>query len=218
MHQKNNWKRMKLNGIETIVFDLGGVLINLNKQRCIEAFAALGYNEAEDLLSNFRQSGLFLQLEEGHISPETFRNGIRQGSGKELSDTEIDHALNQFLLDLPQEKLDLILALRKKYRVCMLSNTNKIMFDHIVPAYFENDGYTLSDYFDQVFLSYEMGVAKPDLRIFEMMVEDGNLIPQNTLFVDDSVLNTDAASELGFQVYTAKPFEDFCPLFEKALL
>ncbi|MGL5317305.1 MAG: HAD family hydrolase [Bacteroidales bacterium] len=209
---------MKLNGIETIVFDLGGVLINLDKQKCVAAFAALGYNEAEELLSNFRQSGLFLQLEEGLITPETFRDGIREASGKPLTDSEIDDALNQFLQDLPQKKLDLILALRKKYRVCMLSNTNKIMFDYIVPAYFESEGNTLSDYFDQVFLSYEMHVAKPDPQIFNMMIEEGNLTPERTLFIDDSVLNTDAAAALGFQVYTAEPYEDFCSYLESELL
>ncbi|MGL5787847.1 MAG: HAD family hydrolase [Bacteroidales bacterium] len=209
---------MKLNGIDTIVFDLGGVLINLDRQRCIDAFAALGYDEAEELLTNYRQAGLFLQLEEGKISPDIFREGIRKGSGKYLSDHEIDHALNRFLMDLPQEKLDLILALRSRYKVCMLSNTNKIMFDYIVPQYFERDGRLLTDYFDQVFLSYEMGVAKPDKQIFEMMIAEGGLNPEKTLFVDDSVLNTDAASELGFQTYTAKPFEDFCSLFEKELL
>ncbi|MGL5227089.1 MAG: HAD family hydrolase [Bacteroidales bacterium] len=206
---------MELAGIKNIVFDLGGVLINLNKQRCIDAYKALGYEHAENLLGNYRQEGLFLLLEEGKISPEEFRNEIRKEIKQEVTDKQLDHALMQFLLDLPAYKLELLRRLKKDYNVYMLSNTNKIMFDHIVPHYFGQNGTNINDYFDGLFLSFEMGVAKPDKKIFEMMIEQGQLIPEETLFIDDSSLNTDAASDLGFYVYTAEPEEDFTFLFEE---
>ncbi|MGL5787073.1 MAG: HAD family hydrolase [Bacteroidales bacterium] len=206
---------MELAGIKNIVFDLGGVLINLNRQRCIDAYKALGYADAENLLGNYRQEGLFLLLEEGRISPEEFRNAIRKEIKQEVTDKQLDDALMQFLLDLPAYKLELLRRLKKDYKVYMLSNTNKIMFDHIVPHYFGQNGTTIDDYFDGLFLSFEMGVAKPDKKIFEMMIEQGQLVPEETLFIDDSSLNTDAASDLGFYVYTAEPEEDFTFLFEE---
>ncbi len=198
-------------GIKNILFDLGGVLVDLNKQACVDAFKAIGYPQAESMLSNYVQSGIFLELEEGHITPEAFYKAIMAEAP--VTKEQIDDAFFKFLEGIPQYKMEMLVELKKKYNILMLSNTNHIMFSWLREAYFGVDGHTIDDYFDELFLSYEMGVAKPNPEIFKILIEKHGIVPSETLFLDDGIKNIEAAAELGFKTYFVEPHEDFRHIF-----
>ena len=117
---------MKRKGIKNLIFDFGGVLINLDRQRCIENFRKLGLEKVDELLGMYSQQGIFMQHEKGLISSAQFRDSIRGQITQEVTDEQIDTAWNSFLVDIPRFKLDMLLKLREKYVVYLLSNTNEI--------------------------------------------------------------------------------------------
>lgn len=193
----------------TIIFDLGGVIINLNKQNCIDAFKELGYSSIDKMLGEYKQGGEFLALEEGRLSPEEWRDNVRKSIASPVTDKQIDDAFNAFLVDIPIEKLQMLRLLKNKYRIAMLSNTNKVMFESKIPELFKIEGLTIDDYFDDFFLSYKMGMSKPSPEIFIKVAEDLGINPYEALFIDDSQANVDTASKLGFQTMCVEPYTDF---------
>ncbi|MBO5720021.1 MAG: HAD family phosphatase [Bacteroidales bacterium] len=193
----------------TIIFDLGGVIINLKKQNCIDAFKALGYNSIDDMLGEYKQGGEFLALEEGRLSVEEWRESVRKNLSAPVTDKQIDDAFNAFLVDIPVQKLRMLQLLKTKYRIVMLSNTNKVMFESKIPELFKVDGLRIEDYFDDFFLSYKMGLTKPSPEIFIKVAEQLGINPCEALFIDDSQANVDAASRLGFQTMCVEPYTDF---------
>ena len=194
--------------ITTLIFDLGGVLINLDINQCILNFKQLGLNNFEKYLNNFAQSGFFMQLEKGQISANQFRSEIRNLTTKTLTDAQIDEAWCSFLLDIPDDKLNMLIDLRKKFRVLLLSNTNIIHFPNTERIIFNNNGRKLSDYFDRCYLSYEIKMAKPDIAIFENILTTENVQPSACLFFDDGLKNTLVAQKLGIQSYLVHEHED----------
>lgn len=194
----------------TIIFDLGGVIIDLDKSRCIEAFEKLGYGDISGMLGNYKQSGEFLALEEGRITPAQWRDAVREKVGRPLSDMEIDDAFNAFLVSIPQAKLQMLSALRGKYRIAMLSNTNAVMFEGRIPEMFiEAGGRPMEEYFDDIYVSYRMKMTKPSPDIFRAVSSALGVPPCETLFVDDSAANIAAASQLGFNTLLVEPYTDF---------
>ena len=205
--------------IRTIIFDMGGVLLDLDRQASIDAFAAAGYARAGEMLDPYVQTGFFLQLEKGLITSDKLYATIRQQSGKEIADEAIAEALFKFVAGLPVYKLQMLLDLREKgYRIFMLSNTNAIMFPHIEAVYFTQQGLGLRDYFDRVFLSYEMKAVKPAPEIYRKMIAESGIIPSESLFIDDSPANIATGKELGFHTYHAGEGEDFRPVFDRYTL
>jgi glucose-1-phosphatase len=202
-----------IQNINTILFDFGGVLVDLDKEACLDAFKKLGVRNLNEYISNYAQSGLFLQLEKGLISSGYFHDEVRKMSDKNISDEEIDNAWNTFLINIPEYKLDLLLELRKKYRVLLLSNTNTIHFNQKGKSEFEKQGLSLNNYFDKCYLSFELGMAKPDEEIFKHVLEHEKTKAQEILFLDDGEQNIEIAKKMGFTTYLVKEKEDFRPLF-----
>ena len=204
-----------MKGIKNLIFDFGGVLIDLDRTRRINQFHSLGLNHVDQLLDVCHQQGLFLQHEKGLVDDDTFRNYIRTESGQlQLSDSQIDAAWNSFLVTIPTYKLEALLQLRQHYMVYLLSNTNNIHWQWSVEHAFPHKSFRVEDYFEKIYLSYEMKMAKPDVEIFEAVLADANILPQVTLFLDDSPANCEAARSLGIKTYTPKAHEDWRPLFE----
>jgi putative hydrolase of the HAD superfamily len=204
----------KLAEIKNLIFDFGGVLIDLDKERCVNQFKSLGFENIEEFISSTHSGGVFAELEKGNITPNQFRTTLREIAGKDIADQQIDDAWLSILLKIPQYKLDLLLELRKKYRVYMLSNTNIIHFETAKKANFEKNGHQLTDYFEKCYLSYEIGLTKPDDDIFEYVINDAQIFARETLFIDDSERNTEAARRWCFETYLAKDREDFSHLFK----
>ena len=196
-------------GIKTIIFDFGGVLLNLNMQACVDAFVRLGYNKIEELIDHYKQKGLFLLFEEGKIAADDFFTELQKIVGLHVSIKDLKQAYLSFLGDLPQSKLNLILELRKTHKVYMLSNINQFIFEHCKKTYFETDNHVFEDYFDKAYLSFEMGVCKPDKLIFEKMIDDAKITPNQCLFLDDGEKNIETAKKLGFHTRLVKSREDF---------
>jgi HAD superfamily hydrolase (TIGR01509 family) len=202
-----------LSSVKTIIFDFGGVLINLDKQACIRAFKNLGVTEIDKYINEYSQSGLLLDLEKGLISPETFRSEVKKMTTQRLSDRQIDEAWEAFLLDIPLYKLQAIRSLRKRFRVILLSNTNKIHMDFCKNTHFAQEGLTINDYFDHCYLSYEIWMVKPSVEIFEFVLQEEGVYAKDCLFLDDGAKNIEMAEKIGIQGYLVKEHEDFRHLF-----
>ena len=188
--------------IKTIIFDFGGVLINLDREACVRRYEELGV-DADRLLDNYMQSGVFLALEKGEISISEFHDEVRRMSGRDVSDKDIDDAFRAFLLDIPQRRMDKVAELRKSYRVVMLSNTNELHFP-MESGKLVNSDYEIADYFDYCYLSFRMHMSKPDKAIFEVLLESEGLRAEECLYLDDGEQNIRVAKEMGFNCYLVR--------------
>lgn len=200
--------------IKNIVFDLGGVLINLDFNRCINAFREAGFTDIEQLASPFKDGDLFSQFELGTITTEEFREAIRKVSGTALTDSRIDGMWNSMLIGIPAEKLDLLLELRQRYRIFLLSNTNSLHWNYACEQLFQYHSWNVTDFFEQYFLSFEMHQAKPAQSIFRQMMKEADISPEETLFIDDSLANCKSAIAVGIESYHYQIGEDLSPLFK----
>lgn len=200
--------------IKTIIFDLGGVLYDLDRTRCVNALESIGLKDVDNLLSNYKQSGIFQQLEEGTIELDEFYETIKRMVDKPISDEIIKAAWDKFLVEIPLYKLEMLEKLRGHFQIFMLSNTNAIHFNDEIPNEFLKAGKNIHHYFDKCYLSYEMKASKPHKKIFELLIADSGITPSESFFIDDSPENIRVASEMGFQTYLATPFEDFSHLFD----
>lgn len=187
--------------IRNIVFDLGGVLIDLARDRAVEALARAGVQDTDALLGPYRQEGLFLDLECGRITAGGFFDALRRrvAPGHPLpSDKELEQAFCEFLVGLPRERLERLRALRKAgYKLYALSNTNAVMSDAAFPALFGSEGMRIADYFDGIVYSFCEGVCKPDVEIFGRVLGRYGLDAHATLMLDDSEANCEAARSVG---------------------
>lgn len=184
--------------IKNIIFDLGGVLVKLNKVRCIDAFSSIGHPDFGRVINEYFQEGFFMDYEKGLISTEEFRDKIREEIKNYVTDEEIDFAMSSFLPGIPMHKLEALKHYAVKYRLFLLSNTNPIAIETVKPMFLEG-GMKMDEYFEKMYLSYEMKCAKPDPVIFKMLLEDSGISPVETLFVDDSQINLDSASKFGIK-------------------
>ena len=185
--------------IKNIVFDLGGVIMTLDPAEALRRFKALGLSDAERYLDSYTQSGIFGNLEEGKITAEDFRSKLSSLTGHELTFDECKHAWLGYRKDVPQRNLDLLKELRAKdYRLILLSNTNPFMMDWASSSDFDGKGSSLNDYFDALYLSYRLGIMKPVPDFFRQVLDNENILPEETLFVDDGPRNVEAAGKLGF--------------------
>ena len=200
--------------IKNIVFDLGGVLVDLDFKAAINGLQQAGFANVKEQLQSFDREGIFQKFELGEMTAEEFRTAIRENSTVTLTDEEIDALWNAMLLEIPREKLELILDLRGKYMVYLLSNTNSIHWDYVCKNAFNYRGFRVNDYFEETFLSYEMHLAKPNKAIFEKVLHDANLLPEETLFIDDSEANCKAAEEVGIHAHHYHIGDDLSKVFE----
>jgi len=188
--------------IRNIIFDWGGVITNLYPQETIDAFNKIG-GKRIDMLYKKGVNDVFLPFEKGEITPEEFRKHIRTFTVDNISDEEIDKAWNKMLGELPQERWRLLKKLGENYRTFVLSNTNSIhvhyYFEYLQKIY-GTYGYT--HLFEKVYFSFELGMRKPDEEIFRYVMKDRDLKPENTVFIDDSQLNTQSAGNLGMHTIT----------------
>lgn len=201
--------------IKNLLFDLGGVIMDLDRDRCVRAFERLGMKDANDFLGVYGQKGDFLALEAGEIDAPEFRRRVRAMLGStDVTDAEIDSAFNQFLIGIPVHRLAELRELAGKYRVSLLSNTNPIMMESRIAEEFRKEGREITDYFDGIFTSYEAHCCKPGKEIFDFVEREGGLAPEETLFFDDSHANVDAARSYGFNAVLVKPGDEFVTLLD----
>lgn len=184
--------------IKNVVFDLGGVLIDIDYNRTIDSFKQLGFKHFEEMYSQFKANQLFENLETGKIDERTFYLTMIEIAPNSVTRQQITDAWNAMLGTFRIETLDFIQALRKQYRVFLLSNTNiihKRKFDEI---FREQTGlHAIDPLFDKCYYSHLVGMRKPNRNIYRHVLSDGKMEARETLFIDDTQPNVDAARELG---------------------
>jgi putative hydrolase of the HAD superfamily len=206
---------MRENGIRNLLIDFGGVLVNLDRQACLSNFKQIGIEDIGDFIDPYRRQGAFIQLEKGLITPSEFRNELRKFAKQPVTDEQIDTAWNSFLTNIPPAKLDLLLKLREKYVVYLVSNTNRIHWEWACQNVFPYKGFHVEDYFEKLFLSFEIHYTKPEIELFQKVLEETAIVPEETLFIDDTEANCEAAQLLGIKTYTAKAGENWGYLFDE---
>lgn len=199
--------------MRNLLFDLGGVIMDIDRNRCVRAFEALGLHDADSYFGRYVQQGIFADLESGAVGVDAFHSYMRaqllkDGAGN-VSDEAIDNAFQKFLLGIPRHRLEALRSLRKRYGVYMLSNTNPIMWNGFIADQFRREGLELKDYFDGVVTSFEARVMKPDAAIFDYAADKLGIVPAETLFLDDSEANCRAARALGWQAALVAPGTEF---------
>lgn len=192
--------------IKNVVLDLGGVVIDLAKERCIAAFNTLGFTEISAMLDLYVQSGPFFELETGRLSTAAFYDMMRPLCPGARSDTDIQEAFNAFLVALPVERLRMIRAARQAgLKMFALSNTNPIMYPTWIDNAFRQEGLAIGDYFDGIVASFQERCCKPEPKIFGILLRRYGLQGEETLFMDDSEANCRAARSCGVQAVCITP-------------
>lgn len=190
--------------IKNIVFDFGGVIADIDREQAVQAFIRLGVKDADRILDKYHQTGIFQELEEGTLTEEAYRNELGKLCGRTLSWEEVQQAWLGFFTGIDVRKLHYLETLRREgYKLYVLSNTNPYVMGWACSERFSSEGKPLTAYFEKLYLSYQIGCTKPDRRIFEFMLTDSKMQPEEILFVDDGASNIAAGRELG--MYTFQP-------------
>lgn len=202
--------------VKNIIFDLGGVLLNLDVPHCLEELERIGLHDVRQWMTGTNEAGFFKDYEAGLLSTVQFRECIRQWSSCSLPDEEIDRIWNGMLKDIPVQKLELLWNLKKKYNLYLLSNTNELHWQ-VCADKFAYKGRQVQDYFVRVFLSFRMHQVKPDTKIFQTVLKEAGLTAQESLFIDDSEANCLAAASLGIHTLHYIPGDDLSVQLQKII-
>ena len=184
--------------IRNIIFDLGGVLLNLDFQRTFQAFERLGVQNFERYFQQSHSHPIFADLEKGKVDPGTFYSLFRLTTGLDISDASVAHAWNAMLLDFRDASMEYLNSLKGYYRIFLLSNTNQIHLEAFRAIYFRQYGnHAFDSHFEKAWYSHELGLRKPDRECYTTVLERHGLVPHETLFVDDTLVNIEGAEKAG---------------------
>jgi glucose-1-phosphatase len=187
--------------IKNLIFDLGGVIIDLSIDHTLEAFVRLSGMEKKKVTELYSSPG-FETYEKGLMDDAEFRNYVREVFSVKSSAAEIDSCWTAMLRGLPLEKLQLLERLKEHYNVYLLSNTNNIHIQYIntvmLPATVPG-AYSLDVYFHKAYYSHVMKKRKPNADIFEQVLEENGLVNHQTLFLDDNLGNIEGANNVGIK-------------------
>ena len=190
--------------VKNIIFDLGGVLINLNYQLTRRAFEDLGVQDFDAFYTQHKANPLFENLEVGAIEPEAFYEALREATGLTLSNDQLETAWNAMLLDFPIERLLWLDQIKNKYNIYLFSNTNAIHYKAFTSIYAQTApliglNTDFNHFFKTAYYSHTLGQRKPELAAFEAVIQDAKLDPAQTLFIDDTISNIEGAQKAGLR-------------------
>lgn len=204
--------------IKNLVFDFGGVVVDIYWKDAVKEFARIGLGNAGVVLDRYKQNGIFLELEEGKIDQDTFLTRLSElCGGKPVTRDEAEGAWLGFFRTVSEKRMKMLEELHRKYKMFLLSNTNPFVMGWARSTRFTPWGRPLDYYFDKLYLSYKLGVTKPSPEIFQRMIDDAPLLPEETLFVDDGASNIEAARKLGFATLLVEEGEDWTEKIGAAL-
>ena len=191
--------------IKNIIFDLGGVLLNLDYDKTEKEFEKLGVKDFNSIYNQFGQSNLFDDYETGKISSQKFRDSLKMHLPNNVTDQQINAAWNAMLLELPNERIKLLFELKIHFNIYLYSNTNEIHIKHFRSYLDDKFGTGL---FDSIFINHyysnEFGMRKPNPKAFTKLIEIEGLNPVETFFVDDSPQHVKGAKDAGLNAYHLK--------------
>lgn len=202
--------------IKNILFDMGGVIFRQNSEEAYRRFREAGINP-DRYMGVYGQKDFFLDVETGKINTEEFCKRMSEVTGHPVSYQEAQYCWLGYIRDVPVNRLHNLLKLRQQYHLCLLSNTNPFVMDFANSSKFSSDGKPVSYYFDTLFCSYEMHSYKPDAEIFQKVLATDNMKPEETIFVDDSLKNVEAAEALDIHGLHVLPDEDWMNKLEELL-
>ena len=199
----------KGNLLRNIIFDLGGVLLDLDVQKTFDAFEKMGLTKEVMMKRYNKEENFFLQFEKGQISAKEFRASLRKMIGNSVSNEKIDYAWNEMLRGFKKDTIRLLSDLSGKYPLYLLSNTNEIHLPFYSEQFRETSGgTTLKKYFIETYYSHIIGTRKPEPESFRYVLKDADLEPTETLFIDDFEENCTTAREIGLIAHQLKPDEN----------
>lgn len=205
--------------IRNIIFDFGGVVLDIDPSLTLKELANLGFKNTEVFVTPEFQEGVMNKFERGILTPEIFRQKVREFLGAEVNDQKIDDAWNALLLDIPKERIAVIEAVRKNYKTFLLSNSNEIHYDVYVRDLQLRFGYREFDQlFDKAYFSFDLHLSKPNPEIFEFVLNQHRLVPSETLFIDDTFEHIEAARKLGLKTYHLQKPERLRDIFSNGRL
>ena len=187
--------------VKNIIFDYGNVIFEIDFKRAQNALSQLGIKNIEEFFGHKGQADIFSDLETGAITPQQFRQGIRDAAGDDrLTDENIDRAWNSLLVGVPENIHDVLLEVKKRYRTFLLSNTNEIHYNYILAYLKKEHQIDNNDHlFDKAYYSQIMLLRKPHPEIFIRVLEENELLANETLFIDDSPQHLVGAEKAGLQ-------------------
>ena len=202
---------------KAIIFDLGAVILNINYQNTINEFTKLGVKNAATFYSKKVQTDLFNQIETGMISSNQFLKALQKKTNN-ANIIQVEQAWNAMLLDLPEERLQLIKKLKDNHNIYLLSNTNAIHINAFKEQLGDKKWLAFCELFDKMYLSHELGLRKPDVKIFEYILKEQKLKAEEVFFIDDSPQHIAGAKKLGIHSHHLLDNEDIITLFPDIIL
>lgn len=206
-----------LNGIQNIIFDLGGVLLNIDPKKTIEAFGKLGMEQLMRDKALSYDHDIFYQMEQGQVTPDEFREGVMKLLPGQVSFHEIDSAWTAMLLDFPAIRVELLKNLRKEFNIYLFSNTNAIHVEKFQSSFRNQHGLELSSLFKRDFYSNEIGYRKPSPESYQEIIRLSKINPEESLFIDDLLQNVESAVNCGLKGLWLEPGQKVETLFQKFL-
>jgi putative hydrolase of the HAD superfamily len=200
--------------IKNIVFDLCGVIVNLNEEKCKAAFEKIGADMIVHRWPDRKFDDIVNAANSGRLDAKAFCQKVRELGDFYARDQEIMWAWNELLMPIREEKRELLLSLGSKYRLFLLSNTNDIHWDKCAEQLLPMRRYYAEDYFEKIFLSYKMRLLKPSTDIFAQMIIESDIDPKDTLYIDDTESNCRMARRLGFEVLHETTGDDWMKCFK----
>ena len=204
-----------IKGIKNLLFDHGGVIVDIERDRCLEELRRLGMETPERFVGLYKQDGPFFALENGDITLDEFHDELRPLMPSGVTNEQMDYAFSSFIVGIPLHRLQALRQLRKRYKTYILSNTNPLMFEGVIARNFAQEGLDVNAYFDGVTVSYLAHSNKPDRKIFDYAIATMGIVPEETLFFDDGQENLDAASRLGFKTALVEPGCEFIDIINQ---
>ena len=199
--------------IKNIIFDLGGVILDIDFKKMEKSFIELGIANFNDFFGLGHAASFFKEHESGRISDDEFLNSVQKLTGHSLPADAVQRAWNSLLISFPPERIALLKRLRTKYRLFLLSNTNGIhaaAFEKIYKDSFNNS--SLSDLFDKIYYSHVIGFRKPNKKVYEYVLNESQLDPRQTLLIDDALVNVEAARQVDMNAIHLQPGMDIIDL------
>ena len=194
--------------IKNIIFDLGGVLLNIDTNKTTHAFKELGFTDFESMYTMLKANNVFDGLETGHITENDFYRYMLEVADNRVSREQVTKAWNAMLLDFRTDSLAFLKQLRPRHKLFLLSNTNNIHKQAFDAILMDQTGISsLDEFFDKAYYSQHVGFRKPGAEIFEFVLKDAGIIATETLYVDDLFPNIETARSLGFKTHLLLPEE-----------
>jgi putative hydrolase of the HAD superfamily len=203
--------------IKNLILDFGGIIYQISHQKQKKSFMQLGIGAFDELYSQAIQNPLFARFETGSITNREFGKEVVKLLPGKFPEADIIRAWNSILVGYFPEIVSLVERLGKKYRLFLLSNTNAIHYKVYMPEFKNRYGYDLNEIFEKTYWSFKVGLRKPGREVYEFVLNDSKLRPDECLFIDDTKKNAEAAKECGINSFWLKPGQQLSDLFDDRL-